>query len=261
LSSRTGSVKIELENNRIKMKILAILTVYNEVNYLPHTFEYFKRNGCDIYVIDNYSNDGTYEWLIENNIPCHRVDTQESFDLTKLQKEIISTVHQIKPDWVVYTGADMYYVADMPLNEYIKKIDSMGFNQISTLAYSVFNTGENFDLPLCEHYFYATLSIHITMISKYDESYGMYADVVTINNANCFKADDCICVNYGACKPIEEQEIRLERRKRAWENGLNQWYGYHYIEGKQRNWIRSKEECIDLRTISEYKYIQKIIKS
>ena len=43
-----------------------ITFVYNELKYLPHVVDYYKKNGCGVYIIDNYSNDGTYEWLIEN---------------------------------------------------------------------------------------------------------------------------------------------------------------------------------------------------
>lgn len=56
------------------MKVLMICFVYNEIKYLPHSIDYYKKNNCDIYVIDNNSTDGTYEWLIENNIPCNRYE-------------------------------------------------------------------------------------------------------------------------------------------------------------------------------------------
>ena len=90
------------------MKVLCILTIYNEIEFLPYKIKYCKENDLDLYIIDNMSNDGSWEWLQKNNIKSHRFDTNEMFDLKALQGEIISTVHKEKPNWVIYNGCDLF---------------------------------------------------------------------------------------------------------------------------------------------------------
>ena len=70
---------------------------------------YYIKQGCDIFVMDNFSNDGTYEWLLENNISTTRIDTNDSFYLSKLQRALVEEIKKISPDWIIYTGVDMFY--------------------------------------------------------------------------------------------------------------------------------------------------------
>jgi len=236
-----------------------ICFVYNEVKYLSHTIKYYQDNGCEIYVIDNFSTDGTWEWLQENRIPSHRVNTNESFDLRILQREIIKTLPRLKPDWVIYAGADLYYIAWTQLKDYIEKVESMGYNQLSMTCWSAFNTGEKHGTPLPSRYFYAAPWKPIVMISKYNETYDMNGDNVMIAGSRIYEARHAMAINYGACKPANEQEIKLQRRKKAWAEGMRPQQGVHFLKGKKRGWIRSKMELKDLRKVPEYKYIQKIV--
>jgi len=243
------------------MKLLTICFVFNELKYLPHTIDYYRKNGSDIYVIDNFSTDGTYEWLVENNIPCHRIDTGESFDLRILQKAIINILPELKPDWVIYSSADLYFIANMRLKDYIEKVESMGYNQLSMMCWSAFNTGEVPGLPLPAHYFHALPWRHVTMISKYDSSYDMNGDNVTINDARCYEGKHCMAINYGACKPRKEQEEKLKRRRKAWENGMRPQQGRHFLKGEKAGWIRDRKTLTDLRKAPEYKYILRALSS
>ena len=90
------------------MRTLCILTIYNEIKFLPYKLQYCIDNNLDLYVIDNMSNDGSWEWLQENNIKSHRFDTDGMFYLKALQKEMVKTVHKEKPDWAIYNGCDLF---------------------------------------------------------------------------------------------------------------------------------------------------------
>lgn len=240
------------------MKILMIMFVYNEVKYLPHTIDYYRKNSCDVYVIDNMSTDGTWEWMQKNNIPGHRLDTDESFDLRILQREVENTLPLLNPDWVIYTSADLYFIAWEPLKDYIEKVDAMGYNQLSIICWSAFNTGEKFGLPLPAHYYYAAPWTNVVMISKYCKGFSMNGDSITIDNAKCYTAKHAMAINYGACKPREEQEIKLARRKKAWANGMRARQGRHFLDGQKTNWIKDRKKLKDLRTEPEFKYIKKL---
>ena len=240
------------------MRILYTTFVYNELPYLPDVIKYYKSQGCDIYIIDNYSNDGTYEWLISNGIKCNRFDTNESFDLTLLQKELERVLHIEQPDWVVYGGADLYYVFDSPISETIQEVDKKGFNQIGVRCYGALNTGEQFDTPLYKTYLYGRFYRNLIMISKYDKSLMMNGDGILLSESKILNIDG-ILVNYGACKPIKEQKIKLARRQKAWDNGLSTNTGKHFKKGEAINWTWNKEDCLLFTECVDAKYFNKLI--
>jgi glycosyltransferase involved in cell wall biosynthesis len=239
------------------MKVLAIYFVYNEIKHLPLNIEFWRRQGVDVYVIDNYSNDGTWEWLQDNGIPSHRFDTNESFDLKALQGEASRVVNQIKPDWVVMGAADLYYLTDFGLKETFTYLESKGYNQVELMCWMMKSTGEEFALPFWNHFFYGDRWTRLVMISKYYEGLTFAADKIVIDNPNIAFIEG-IVVNYGGCKPIEDMEVKLARRKKAWDNGLNKDWGYHYREDKAKGWVYKKHELEDVRLHEEKKYIEKL---
>jgi hypothetical protein len=243
------------------MKILMITFVYNELKYLPHVINYYKKNGCDVYIIDNYSNDGTYEWLIENNIPCHRIDTQEAFHVRVLEDNLVMTVHKLKPDWVIFGSADLYHITKISLSEYIKEIDSRGYNQLSLPCISAIPITEEeltSKTPLCNHFFNALYYQPLTMISKYDNSFYLDGDTLLINNIVKYNSNEGVSINYGPCKPPEEQEVKLIRTRKAWEQGMARGYSVHYEKAKKINWLYPKSMGYVLSESQYYKYILKI---
>ena len=66
--------------------VVNIICSYNEVRYLPKVVQYYQREGIEVYVADNKSADGTWEWLNDNKIPCEQFDTDGCFDLVAQQK-------------------------------------------------------------------------------------------------------------------------------------------------------------------------------
>ena len=135
------------------MRTLCILTIYNEIKFLPYKLQYCIDNNLDLYVIDNMSNDGSWEWLQENNIKSHRFDTDGMFYLKALQKEMVKTVHKEKPDWAIYNGTAWQEIDNQKLfseqtkliNTINKKLDESVFSNFvpnyKTLAsiYQVFS--------------------------------------------------------------------------------------------------------------------------
>lgn len=235
-----------------------ITFVYNEIKYLPHVIDYYRSQGCEIYIIDNYSNDGTWEWLLENNIPCHRCDTNEEFAVETLQRDMEKKIHELKPDWVMFGGGDLYFIVEGQIKDYIAQIESKGYNQLALMCITPMNTGEPYGLPLCKYYFNATQYKPVRMISKYDVSLNIIGDTFMLINQKIFVGEG-VAINYGACKTIEEQEIKLQRTRKAWESGTTRPnHSTHYPKWKARNWITKKENTFDLRESEYFKYIKKI---
>ncbi len=240
------------------MNILCILSVYNEIKFLPIKLRWMEANGLSPYFIDNISNDGTWEYLQERGVPSHRFDTGGAFDLPAIQAEIVRTIHKIKPDWVIYNGCDLFPVTGQPLNREIERIDHMGFNTASIFCISMQNTEEvmeKFD-PF-NTYFYYKPFIYLTMIHKYDPDIVYCADHVQISNERLVTLPG-VMINYGQTKSKEEREETLQRRRKAWQNGMNPAHGSHYLEGSQRGWIWDKSELTDVRITDYYKYIKKL---
>lgn len=238
-----------------------ITFVYNELKYLPHVVDYYKKNGCGVYIIDNYSNDGTYEWLIENKIPCHRVDTQEAFHVRILEDDLVATVHKLKPDWVIFGSADLYHITDGLLFQYIERIDSLGFNQLILPCISAIPITADeliFDVPLPRNHNNALYYRPLIMISKYGPGFFLDGDTLLINNPNPYNSNNGVTINYGPCKPVEEQEVKRLRTQKAWKNGMSAGYSVHYEKAKKINWIYPKSMSFDLTTSPYYKYILKI---
>jgi glycosyltransferase involved in cell wall biosynthesis len=237
------------------MKITVAALAYNEIKYIPYMVDYYHSQGCDLFIVDNYSNDGTYEWLIENNIPTIRVDTDESFHLTTLQTVLNEQLKIINPDWVVYTGIDIFYHFEGTIREEIEKVDAKGYNIIRNTTYFAYNTGEDFTLPFYSTYFYIDLHGTNMMISKYGEGFEILADEIQLNNKSIYNTG--FMINYGMCKPKEEREETYKRRQKAWNLGLSRVYGTHYIGAQKKQWIWEKEELSDIRTMEEWRLITK----
>lgn len=241
------------------MKILTITFAYNELEYLKDYVNYYRSQGTDVYIIDNYSNDGTYEWLIENGIPHHRVNSNETFDLRVLQKDLERTLHILKPDWIVYAGIDLFNVFDKSVYDTIVEADSLGYNQLSVPCYSALNTGELFGTPLYKHFKRGGYWRRLTMISKYHPELKMVGDDIVIPDPNRMKVNGMMC-NYGGCKPIAEQKEKLKRREKAWDNGLNKNTGRHFKKLEKINWLYEENKTIDFLQSEHSKYFKKLIK-
>lgn len=240
------------------MNILVAVFAYNEIKHIPDMVEFYRRQGCDLFILDNMSNDGTYEWLVKNNIKTSRCDTKESFHLDQLQAELKKQVDLISPDWVVYTGIDSYYCFPSTIRDEILEADKQGFNIIETDYISTFNTGEDRKMPFIDNYFYCKREhMKLRMIGKYNSaSFRFSADSVQVPDIKVYK-NNGIYINYGMCKSKEEREETLTRRQKAWKMGLNRGYGTHYPSSQKVNWKWERDKLIDIRTIPEWGMIKK----
>lgn len=238
--------------------VLCIMTIWNEMDYLPLKVQYCKDNDLDIYIIDNMSNDGSWEWLQKNNIPSHRFDTNESFDLRGLQNEMVRTLHLLKPYWVIYNGCDLFPISKNKLYEDIMEEDKKGFNILKMDLCGVFNTGEEHNKfnPFNTYFYCGNIKEH-NKIHKYHPNVSYFADNVNLPNPKIGKLEG-IMINYGNSKPAEEREATLKRREKAWRNGEPRGHGIHYLRNKALNWVRNKEELIDLRNTKYSSFLKKL---
>lgn len=239
----------------MSLKALCILTIYNEIKFLPYKIAWARENGLDIYVIDNYSEDSSYEWLKYHNIPCHQIDTKDSFDLRILQNEIIKTTDWIKPDWIVYNGADLFIFANELIRDLCEKAENIGFNMIGFPMIDVCNTGEKGGHPFRTYFYYRHSRNLIAFIYKWELGIKYKADAVLMPGRKVLSPPG-IMINYGRTKSKQERQILLERRQKAWDNGLDRTSGRHYLREQAKDWKWDISELKDLRNSEYWKYIK-----
>jgi len=239
------------------MKILGVAFAWNEIQHIAEMVEYYKKQGIDLNIVDNMSTDGTYQYMKDHGVRTRQKDTNNSFDLITLQRCLVDDIKAVRPDWIVYLGIDIIYSLQKTLRETIEEADGNGFNMISVQHINMYNTGEKYQLPLKDCYFYGRFMSRLYMIAKYHDTIKFEADSIQIPQRKIYPAEGII-INYGNCKPAAEREATYRRRKKAWDSGLDRNYGVHYVEGMERKWIWKKEEMVDIRKTDYYKYIQKI---
>lgn len=219
-----------------------------------------KQNKLEPYIIDNMSDDGSWEYLQQQHIPSHRFDTGGSFHLEKLQEEIIKTTHKIKPDWVVYNGCDLFPVTLEPLADYLEKIDNLGYNVVTTPIVGLVNTGEveaSHLSPFHTYYYYTKEVYGKKHIHKYSKNYTYRGDKV-YNKKEKLITLDGVAFEYGHSESAEERQKTLRRRQKAWKEGLPLWAGKHYLKSLRNDYIKERKKCRDIRNGQYWKFLKKL---
>ena len=133
-----------------KEKLSALIITYNEINSIKKCIESILF-ADEIIVVDSYSTDGTYEYLVSH--PKIKVIQHPFFDFTS-QKAF--TLKQATNDWVLFIDADEVVTKALK-KEIIKTINSDSKNvaywfyrkfmfQNSPLNYSGWQTDKNYRL-------------------------------------------------------------------------------------------------------------------
>lgn len=142
------------------MKVLACGVVYNEIDILPYLLDYYKSQGIDVFIFDNFSDDGTWEYLLEHKIDCGRLPSDGKFSLVQFILKMQMIWHSFKPDWCIYLDADEFPLTfQFPtLKAFIEARDALGFNVIKQTRVNFRPTGtEDFNkgdpLKIYRYYF------------------------------------------------------------------------------------------------------------
>lgn len=237
--------------------MLNVIPVYNEINLLPYHLRWCEANGLSLYVIDNYSKDGTLDWLTENKdrlFGFHQVDTQETFDLRIIQESIIQVVNDHKPTWFIYSSADLFYMTDGKLCDYLTSIKE--HNAVSFRVINLNNTGEVWEkYDPFNTYFYGDVVQTATLIAMYKKGMTLFGDGLSVPNIKSILAPGAV-FNLGFTKSAKERNETYERRQRAWKNGMRAKQGRHYTPAHARNWLWIKEELSDIRETRYAKYYE-----
>lgn len=248
------------------MRILWTFCVYNEIEMLPFKIDFIAKNKIDYHVFDNMSTDGSWEWLQRNGIPSERFDSDGMFDLRSNLALIIKKIHEVKPDWAIFAGADDFYVhlKCKSLREAIERADRESFTVIND-KFRLFdfhftgteNPGAD---PKLTYYFYNKKSQeNACFIAKYFPDTNITADRLKNNEERVLKDRDLIFLHYGLRHDWKDRKKeQFLRRKKAWDaNKIPKDWGRHYKGLAERSeLVFDKNYLLDVRNSEVWERIK-----
>ncbi len=233
------------------MHILNPMLCYNSIDILPYVIDYHKKEDIDLFIIDNYSNDGSWEYIQDSKIPSTRINTNGIFDLGLLLDYKTEIIHKIKPDWIINTECDMFIITPGSISDIIKEINNFGFQIISTPFLRFFNTGENrLNLDHRKIFFYYRKDNDpLLKIHSYKNFINYYADRPIMDNDHSIAQTDMILfLDYGNTRLKEKRQEIYQKTKIAWNMKIMpKNFCEHLRDCSQRNWIWNKNELNDIR--------------
>lgn len=228
---------------------------YNELPLLQWKHRYCKAFGFDMFIVDNMSTDGSVEFMQANGIEFCQIDTNEVFDLRPLLVEMNVQLHRIKPDWFIYEGMDVFPTFATTLQNEIAHIESSGYTQIS-LPQLLIYAYKPFENPFRECNRYRIRYESLALISKYTEDVYISPDCINIPNKNVWRGNGAFFELHCYNTPERRAEL-LERRRRAWENGMPSNWGTHYQEEAYTGFVWPRERTQDIKDNEYYNWLFK----
>lgn len=242
--------------------IINIICCYNEIEYLPKVVSYYQNENIDIFIADNKSSDGSWEWMNDNNLPCIQFDTDGCFDL-KAQQAVRKTLAEGRPeyDWIIYGDADEYIVCSKSLSDVFAFADEVKCNIIKMKSFDIYNTGEDRGGDITHTYFHYkeryTRFDGIERIYRNTKGVTYDGDFIHIPNKKTCLVRDGNILNYGCTKTKAQRLDVYERRQKSWKDGRTpRGHGVHYKINTDRDWTWNKDELSDMRNHKDYAFIQ-----
>jgi len=239
------------------MRILWTFCVYNEIELLPFKIDYMKKNDIDCYVFDNMSTDGSWQWLQKNRIPSERFDSDGMFNLRLNTRLISRKIHELKPDWAVFAGCDIFYVhrENKTLRQVIEEADRNSFGAINsgykTLTFYYTGTEKPGSDPRLNYVFCSSRKIiHEKCIAKYCTNLVVIADHFKFNTGKVMRDNNFLFLHYSLRHDSEKRKReQYLRRKKAWDSGLvPKHWGHHYEKFiKRGNFSYDPKTLLDIR--------------
>lgn len=120
------------------MRVVAVIMVRNGAEYVTKCISHLLENGIEIAIIDQSSDDGTYEicQTFLNNGICNlqRIEFPNYFSLEEQLLEKYKLITQLQTDWIIHYDIDECLEAPLPtlsLYDSIRNEDEQGFTAIN----------------------------------------------------------------------------------------------------------------------------------
>jgi|GEM_PF-1000573 len=135
-------------------KIVALIATYNECDVIEPVIKHLYQNGISVYIIDNWSTDGTYEKLqqMQNDgvIGFERwplLEPTDTYNWSAILKRKEKLSYELDADWFIHYDADE--IRESPweginLRDAIYKVESDGYNAIDFTIIDFHPTDDNY---------------------------------------------------------------------------------------------------------------------
>lgn len=236
-----------------RCECLSILTCFNERRFLPWQVAYLQSEGIQPLIIDNFSDDGSWEWIQAHGVPGIRLDTGGAFDLRLLQRERLRLQRALEPQWVVYGDMDEFNVSPDGLRALLKRADALSVQMIRLPRYTFFRTSEREENPAnpleaCRFGREQYRAVGgIVRLHRFEPRLRYHADGVILPGARSLRAVTAANLNYGETKGPKLRYPVLLRRRAAWARGFDRALGGHYESGRKHDWVWNPDELQDFQ--------------
>ena len=88
------------------MKITAIITTRNEIEYIPTLVKYLTQEEIDCVFVDNESTDGTRQYLSHIGASYETLPYNGAFDLSAQLRCKANIINGLETDWIIHHDAD-----------------------------------------------------------------------------------------------------------------------------------------------------------
>lgn len=134
------------------MRIVALITVFNEELFIAGCIENFLSNGVAVHIIDNDSTDGTMEivrsYLGKGVVAIDRLPRESRFELTRQLRHKEEIIKASDADWLIHADADEIRRAPPgypSLAAAIAEVDAAGYNAVNFMEYTFVPTRQSPD--------------------------------------------------------------------------------------------------------------------
>jgi hypothetical protein len=134
---------------RRPLRVVALLSTYNEERFVGGCIEHLARNGVDVYLIDNESTDATVPraepHLGRGLIGVETLPRRGQFDLTAILRRKEELAVELEADWFMHHDADEIRVpprSSQTLAQALAEVDASGHNAANFLEFTFVPTVE-----------------------------------------------------------------------------------------------------------------------
>ena len=148
------------------MRITAILATYNEERFIANCLKHLFRQGVEVYLMDNDSEDETVaiarRYLDHGLIGMERFPRDSVFQLERQLKRKEELAATLPGDWFMHLDADEIHTparSDRTLAQALAQVEDSGYNAVNFQEYTFTPTQESPDHDHAEymktmHYYY-----------------------------------------------------------------------------------------------------------
>lgn len=199
---------------------------YNEIKMLPLKKAWCDYHGLQMVYFDNESTDGSKEWAIKNNVFHSDIITDGAFDIVHIMECVENYRKENEYDWSLLAGVDMFLSGfeNERIIDFLSDLDSEHGDGIITNCVTICRNDGLSTVDFTHYNQYTDLIKQIILLARGHCPLG-------IDNATCKKPlrrNDIWWFNMGHTKSVADRKETFERRKLAWERGLNPSFGNHY---------------------------------